>query len=204
MGTPTMGCCGSADEKESEKNFKAMDADGNSTVSKQEFTTFVGKNDLLLQPITTVTLNLGYTEEDATEACVRAAMKLACGDRSEMTQEEFHKFRTMYCDKDTAEGAKRNQGLIHHCIFAAYDKDNNGYLDVDELDKYLDVYFDGTFVKEGDPRLKNLDKEGLKKHVMENMDKDKDKKLTFDEIHVLISGDLASALSSVESKEHSS
>ena len=55
-----------------------------------------------------------------------------------------------------------------------------------------------------DPRLKNLDKEGLKKHVMENMDKDKDKKLTFDEIHVLISGDLVSALSSVESKEHSS
>jgi Ca2+-binding EF-hand superfamily protein len=75
-------------------------------------------------------------------------------------------------------------------VFEAYDKDGNGVLDAAELDTYLSVYFDGTFVRQRDPRLKNIDKNKLFKHVHDNMDKDRNGLLSFEEIHALISGEL--------------
>jgi len=79
-------------------------------------------------------------------------------------------------------------------VFAAYDHDQNGFLDPHELDQFLDVFYKAGSIFKGDARLPS--KEDLRKLIYDKLDQDGDQKLTFEEIHSLISGSAAQMLGS--------
>ena len=61
-------------------------------------------------------------------------------------------------------------------------------MDQDELDRFLNTFYDSHSIFKGDSRLP--EKEELKKMVNKKLDADHDGGLSFDEIHCLISGKL--------------
>ena len=182
-----MGCCVSDEEKESNKSFDKMDADNSSSVSRAEFAAFINdpKERLVDNIVVTAQLNLGLEEARCRELVVDVAMRLATQSVGQMTKSQFHRFREKFISSP-----KGHQEFLHRCVFEAYDKDGNGVLDAAELDAYLSVYFDGTFVRNDDPRLQKIDKDKLQRHVLDKMDADKNGLLSFEEIHALISGEL--------------
>ena len=81
---------------------------------------------------------------------------------------------------------KGEQEFFQRTVFATYDKDQNGYLDRNELDSFLNIFYEANSIFAGDVRLPT--KEKLKEQVLETLDKNNDGKLEFQEIRQLISG----------------
>lgn len=99
-----------------------------------------------------------------------------------MSANEFHLFWSEYIGSP-----KGQQEFFHRTVFAVFDADGNGYLDPNELDKLLDTFYEAGSIFKGDARLPK-DKDTLKRIVTERLDVDKDGKLSFEEIRMLISG----------------
>ena len=86
---------------------------------------------------------------------------------------------------------KGNQQFVMHTVFSSQDKDRNGYLDAEELDGLANLFFDGSWLSPGDPRMKHFkDKEHFKKVITEKCDTNKDGKFSYEEIVGVISGQL--------------
>ena len=98
----------------------------------------------------------------------------------EPTVDEFQSFINFISNP------KGEQEFFQRTVFATYDKDSNGYLDMNELDSFLDIFYEAGSIFAGDVRLPSKDK--LKEQVVETLDKNHDGKLEFQEIRQLISG----------------
>jgi Ca2+-binding EF-hand superfamily protein len=136
-------------------------------------------------PLPSKGVNLGIGEEKCREIATNVAYNLANSSddkrRSSVSANEFHAFWTEFVDSP-----KGQQEFFHRTVFAAFDVDGNGYLDPNELDKLLETFYEAGSIFKGDHRLP--DKESLRKIVNDRLDKDKDGKLSFEEIRMLISG----------------
>ena len=68
--------------------------------------------------------------------------------------------------------------FFHRTVFCAFDQDGNGYLDSQELDAFLDIFYDVKSSFAGDVRLPH--KQVLKKRVLQDLDANGDGRLDFE------------------------
>jgi Ca2+-binding EF-hand superfamily protein len=193
-------CCRSAAERRASAEFDALDVNVDHHLSEKELHAFVAQHAELWAMLS---VNLGLPEERCQKIATDVAFKLACGgaaksvgaenDGSDLAQEDgrtshhsmsedqFVSFKTRIVDDP-----KGQQLFFHRTVFAAFDKDGNEYLDSTEVDAFLDVFYEAGSIFKGDARLPQ--KEELAKMVREKLDVDGDGRLTFEEMHSLISG----------------
>jgi len=132
-------------------------------------------------------VNIGMPEEECKFVAYRVSLELASGKRGEeslsatISKKQFQKFQ-----KEYIEDPKGSQEFFHRCVFAVFDEDSNGVLDMQEIDKFLDTFYVTGSIFQGDDRLP--DKETLKQVILEELDENGDGLFNFDEIRSLISG----------------
>ncbi|CAB9525958.1 expressed unknown protein [Seminavis robusta] len=170
--------------KESNKKFHELDKDKSGTACKDEIAEFVASNHNLWAMLS---VTLDRSEESCQDAATRVAMELASGLKgdealkAELTKEQFHKFRKHYMLDP--EGS---QEFFQRAVFASFDLDNNSLLDEDELDQLLDTFYKSGSIFKGDVRLP--EKEALKERILQKLDTNHDKRLSFARIRGIISG----------------
>jgi Ca2+-binding EF-hand superfamily protein len=76
--------------------------------------------------------------------------------------------------------------FFHRTVYKAFDDDNNGVLDRNELDSFLDTFYQVDSIFAGDNRLPS--KEELLQKLYTYIDNSSKEGLTFEEIQSLIAG----------------
>lgn len=132
-------------------------------------------------------VNIGIPEVECKHVAYRVCLELASGKSSlesrdaTISQRQFQHFQKTYIDNP-----KGSQEFFHRCVFAAFDEDDNGVLDMEETDKFLDVFYVTGSIFQGDVRLPS--KEELKELILKELDENGDGLFSFDEVRSLISG----------------
>ena len=75
--------------------------------------------------------------------------------------------------------------FFHRTVFQVFDQDGNGYLDLEEIDGFLNVFYEAGSVFAGDARLPPS-KDDLKHKVVTELDANHDGKFEFEEIRPLL------------------
>ena len=181
-----MGLCASTSVKEKEvlEQFNKADVKHEGVLDHSSVESYVSSHAELWAMLG---VNLGLEDDVCKSIATDVAFSMVEGvgsnqNRGTMTAEQFSAF---YQAVKTPKGQLE---FFHRTIFQAFDKDNNGAIDQAELDKFLDTFYDSHSIFKGDARLP--EKEELKKLVNEKLDSDHNGELSFDEIHLLISGNL--------------
>lgn len=181
-----------------------IDTDKNGTISRNESAKYIEKN-AKLWAMLAVNLNLPEQKcrDIATEVAYKLAKKIGKNFQScptldaidqpddddvvlaeqnrEPTLKEISRFL------DFVQTPSGEQEFFHRTVFETYDRDGNGYLDNDELDGFLNVFYEAGSIFAGDARLPPS-KFLLKMEVLVSLDTDGDGRLTFPELRSLISG----------------
>ena len=76
--------------------------------------------------------------------------------------------------------------FFHQTVFCAYDHDHNGFIEGEEINDFIDLFYEANGCFAGDARLPP--KDHLKSAVLETFDTNGDGKLEFHELRPLISG----------------
>ena len=181
-----MGACCSAPTE-----AQLLDTNNDGTISREELSKFIEKNAKLYAMLG---VNLNLPEDQCREIATEVAYQLAKRDKLESslkdyTPEERHREPTVKELQSFLDFVKEPQGeqeFFQRTVFEAFDADKNGYIDSDELDKFLDVFYEAGSIFAGDLRLPK--KSILKKRVMKDLDSNGDGRLEFHEIRSLISG----------------
>ena len=184
--------------QKSKKDFQSMATNDAQRVSnmvgKDQFVTYIAKRAELWAMLS---VNLGLPEQKCIEVAVDVAFNMVShkyvndpsvkvrrqsiiAKHDTMSEDQFHKFT------DIVSKPKGQLEFFHRTVFQAFDKDNNGVLDAGELDAFLETFYSADSIFKGDARLPS--KEVLRSIVNERFDKDGDGELSFDEIHMIISG----------------
>merc|ERR1711907_447523 len=98
-----------------------------------------------------------------------------------MSEAQFRNFLRTFVDDP-----KGQLEFFHRTIFYAFDVDGSGELNSNELDDFLDIFYRADSIFKGDLRLP--EKQVLRNKVLEQLDRDHDGALSYDEIHGLLSG----------------
>jgi hypothetical protein len=180
----TKGVFKSVVRKESNKKFHEIDANNTGTADKDEIAKFVAQNHQLWAMLS---VSLDQSEESCQLAATRVAMELASGLQgdialqTQLSKDQFHKFRKNYM-LDPAG----SQEFFQRAVFASFDSDNNALLDEGELDRLLDTFYKSGSIFKGDIRLPP--KEELKGQILNKLDVNKDRRLSFSRVRGIISG----------------
>ena len=189
-----------------------IDKDGNGTISLDELATYMEKNARLWAMLA---VNLGLPEQQCRDIATTVAYKLAKNidkktmralpSMDEIDTNDFHASHNSSSSSSLQEQDREptlkeisrfldfvktphgEQEFFHRTVFCTYDQDENGYLDADELDGFLDVFYEAGSIFAGDARLPPS-KFLLKLEVLVSLDTDGDGRLTFPELRSLISG----------------
>eukprot|EP00934_Nitzschia_sp_Nitz4_P002688 Nitzschia sp. Nitz4//scaffold26_size159584//110850//111569//NITZ4_002504-RA/size159584-processed-gene-0.201-mRNA-1//1//CDS//3329545121//2678//frame0 len=215
-----MGCCGSKQPAVSEEAL-AVDKDNNGLISREELTSYVEGNEKLYVMLS-VSLNLPVKQcqQVATDVAFQMSKKVGMasangnnngGDDDDQqslkdfspdtrqrdpTIEEFQTFL------DFLGHPKGQEEFFHRTVFATYDVNKSGYLEPDELDAFLEVFYHEGSIFAGDGRLPKKSK--LKKEIMRQLDANGDGKLEFSELRTLISGGARAGLHFNDADDESS
>jgi Ca2+-binding EF-hand superfamily protein len=167
-----------------------IDLNKNGSLSKEEVSKFIEKN-AKLWAMLSVNLNLpeGKCREVATEVANQLAKKTKYKSMKDLNSVEKEREPTVaefQAFLDDLADPKFEQEFFHRTVFVVFDQDENGYLDPDELDKFLDVFYEAGSIFAGDVRLP--EKAELKATALKNLDTNGDGKLDFQEMRSLISG----------------
>ena len=171
---------------------KAVDVDHSGHISMPELSRYIDETHAKVW--STLAISLNMPTDKCRDIAANVAFQLAktCNTgRSicELTQlerdlepsvgqlESFMKF---------VKEPKGEQEFFHRTVFEAFDQDGNGYLDPEEIDKFLDVFYEAGSIFSGDIRLPP-NKEALKEKVLTELDANHDGKLEFEEIRPLLS-----------------
>jgi Ca2+-binding EF-hand superfamily protein len=171
------------------KEAKRLDEDGSGTISREELYKYIESNEKLWQMLA-VCVNIPEEEclDIATDVAYQFAKKKKKQKKiEELAADELEREPTLKEIQSFLNFVKKPKGeqeFFQRTVFQAFDVDGNGYLDSNELDKFLDVFYSGIFA--GDGRLPS--KEELKKQVYSNCDTNGDGQLDFYEIRGLITG----------------
>mmetsp|Transcript_16868 Transcript_16868/g.19008 ORF Transcript_16868/g.19008 Transcript_16868/m.19008 type:complete len:238 (-) Transcript_16868:49-762(-) len=171
----------------------AVDKDQDGTISKEELASFVERNAKLYAMLS---VNLNLPEQQCRNVATDVAFAM-CKKSSEVgslrdldnatlrrdpSVQEFQAFLTFL---DDPSGQKE---FFQRTVFSTFDVNHDGYLELNELDSFLDIFYQAGSIFAGDLRLPTKDK--LKRQVMKKLDTNKDGKLQFSEMSTLISGDV--------------
>jgi len=183
----TMGACGgSKEEREAAKDFRKYDKDDSKTMDEAELREFVvaHRHGQLWE---TIHLNLSIEAERAKDIATFVSFSLAGGIKGgTITMAQFIEFKKNWVDNDQG-----NQKFMLHTVFSSQDTDQSGFIEEDELDGMANLFFDGSWLTEGDPRMKHFkDKEHFKQIIHDKCDTDKDGKFSFEEMVGVITGQL--------------
>jgi Ca2+-binding EF-hand superfamily protein len=189
--------CGSSKHAISEEVLN-VDTNNDGLISRDELSTFIARNEKLYLMLS-VNLNIPEAKcrdiatEVAYQMSKRQKREMSLRDLSESTRlrnptvQEFQDFLN-FLDEPTGQ-----QEFFHRTVVTTYDVDNSGYLESEELDKFLEVFYQAGSIFAGDVRLP--EKATLKKEVMKQLDINRDGKLQFSELRSLISGGAQTGLS---------
>lgn len=130
---------------------------------------------------TDVAFQLAKTKKSKSARDLRKSLTDTTSERErEPTVRELQSFL------DFVKKPKGEQEFFHRTVFQAFDQDENGYLDLDELDKFLEIFYEADSIFANDSRLPP--KEMLKEMVLKEFNTDGDCRLGFQDIRFLISG----------------
>ena len=141
-----------------------------------------------------LSVNLNLSEEHCRQVATDVAYQLAKTIKSK-SKSESNNYAEREREPSLSEvqsflnlvkDPKGEQEFFHRTVFQVFDSDGNGYLDSNELDSFLDTFYEVGSIFAGDVRLPP--KETLKKRVYDECDKNGDGKLEFEEIRFIISG----------------
>ena len=172
---------------QAEREIHEIRTVGEVLVSYQEIRHFVEKTPsswAMLQ------VNLGIPEDECKNVAYHVCLELSSGLPSQeaankkITKRQFERFKKNYIDDP-----KGSQEFFHRTVFGAFDNNQNGVLDKEETDKFLDTFYVTGSIFQGDHRLP--EKEVLKELIWKQLDENGDGEFTFDEIRSLISGSAA-------------
>lgn len=169
----------------SSQEFKAIDLNHNQLACRDEMANYVASKAELWAMLSVNIPSL--TEDDCRQIATRVVMELASGvsgpaaQEAELTSRQFHQFKKHYI-----LDPRGSQEFFHRTVFAAFDADGNASLDENELDKFLDIFYEAGSIFKGDARLPK--KHALKQLIYDKLDTNGDGVFSFDEIRSLISG----------------
>lgn len=177
-----MGQKSSKNEDEARAAFDRVDTDKDGRISEQELRVLVEEHGELWDMMQ---VNTGIDQEE----CIRiaTAVALAKADTTGSKQLEWKEFKAMW--STIFSSPKGNFEFFHELLFAAFDKDSSGTIDLQELDVFLDVFYQAGGMFTGDARLPSKDE--LKSRVLAQLDKNGDGHLSFEEMRPLLTGDLS-------------
>ena len=188
-----MGLCGSSPRTnkdiihrhESNKQFAQISKGGKrTTIGKDEFASYIEQHAELWAMLG---VNLGLDDASCKQLAVDVAFNMVVHKNIQehkavpkrrktilgltiMTEDQFHMFLNIV---NTPQGQLE---FFHRTVFQAFDKDNNGVLDSNELDEFLETFYKADSIFKGDARLPP--KEELKRIVKE-FDVNNDNLLSF-------------------------
>lgn len=174
-----------------------VDRNRDGLISKDELARYVQKNEKMYAMLSVV-LSLPQKKcsqiatEVAYQMCKKVSQNRSLRDLSESEKERSPTIEEFQNLLDFLDDPNGQQEFFQRTVFATYDKDNSGYIEPNELDDFLDVFYQAGSIFAGDARLPKKSK--LKKEVMLQFDKNNDGKLEFSELRVLISGGLSDCL----------
>lgn len=167
-----------------------IDEDSNGTISKEELHKYIEQN-AKLWAMLSVSLNL--PEDRCRDIATTVAFQFAKKKRGklleDLTPTDFEREPTLKEVQrflDHVKKPKGEQEFFHRTIFQAFDADDNGVLDQNEVDMFLNIFYEADSIFAGDARLP--DKEELKKRVWAEFDENGDGELNFYEIRTLMTG----------------
>jgi curved DNA-binding protein CbpA/Ca2+-binding EF-hand superfamily protein len=176
-------------KESSHKEFKKLDINKDKSLSKSELRKYIETHNELW---TMLGLKLNLKIKRCMEIATDVAFQLATGrgerrpltneyieEDQELTEEEFTHFHKKYVLND--KGAHE---FFLRTIFGAFDTNGDGVLQRNELDQFLDVFYEAGDVFKGKMRLPP--KAELRKVVLGRLDKNQDGVLTFYEIRDLL------------------
>jgi Ca2+-binding EF-hand superfamily protein len=192
-GVPGLAKVGNPFKKKGEnskKEFKKLDVNKDKALSLDELGTYVSSHSELW---TMLGMSLDLNVKKCIELATDVAFTLASGEGvtkpkkneyyrkkdRELTEAEFTHFHKNYVLDP--EGARL---FYLRTIFAAFDVNGDGVLERNELDRFLDVFYEAGSVFKGNKRLP--DKKELQRIVIGRLDKNKDGALNFQEMRSLL------------------
>lgn len=184
-------CSASAASKEAVQEALEWDKDKDGKVSKEELEGYIEANAQLWSMLA---VNCNLPEDKCRDIAVRVAYQMAKWDKSiqdpvsQMSQSEIDREPTVREFSkllDFVRSPKGNLEFFHRTVFAAFDRNQNGVLEPDELDDFLSIYYEAGSIFAGDFRLPS--KSVLKQNVMQQFDQDGDGKIDFEELQTLLS-----------------
>ena len=184
-----MGCHHSAPT-----DAERMDENNDGKISRQELFKYIEANANLWAMLA---VNLNLPEQQCREIATEVAYNLAKQIKQRDKTNKQHDQNLALSDReptvaeiqafiDFIKDPKGEQEFFHRTVCQAFDLDGNGYLDPDELDKFLDIFYEADSIFKGDARLPP--KQELKKRIMTEFDTNGDGKLDFHELQPVISG----------------
>lgn len=181
------------------QDAEELDVDKDGTISKDELSKYIEKNAKLWAMLA---VNLNLPEQTCREIATQVAYQLA-KNIDQKHKQVLPGF--VPCDRDPTveelsdfidfiQTPKGEQEFFHRTVFCAFDSDGNGYLDYDELDRFLDVFYEAGSIFAGDSRLP-YSKFILKLKILVEFDANQDGQLTFEEMRTLLAGGAQSIIS---------
>ena len=171
---------------ETKSEFNEIHTGSREGITRDELAVYIEKHAELWAMLS---VNLNISEDECKMIATEVAFQMSCRidknalkkRKSIMDVSEFHNFRKAIIDNPQGQVS-----FFHRTVFAAFDKDNSGTLNSEELNNFLELFYQADSIFAGDFRLP--EKEELKKIIYSKFDKNGDKLLTYDEMHDIISG----------------
>ena len=184
-----MGCGKYSKPQISEEVFN-VDVNNDGLISREELRAFIAKNEKLYLMLS---VNLNIPADQCRDIATDVAYLMAkrgydqTMSLRDLTSSTRLRLPTIFQSfLNFLDQPKGQQEFFHRTVFAVYDLDMSGYIEPDELDNFLNVFYEAGSIFAGDVRLPQ--KATLRKEVMRQLDTNGDGKLEFSELRTLISG----------------
>jgi len=158
--------------------FRKLDVNKDKSLSKNELSVYIASHSDLWKMLED---KWNVSVQECIQIATNVAFQLAIGEglsQRELTEAEFTQFHKKYVLDD--QGSRE---FFLRTLFGAFDTNGDGVLQREELDHFLDIFYEAKVFR-GKSELPP--KEELEGIVMGRLDKNRDGVLSFDEVRDLL------------------